>query len=185
MAVAPRMFGLLALAGGIIGLFTWIGMDDAPTVQAGSQEAPRRFESSAECRECHQDVWDEWHGSHHQIAYLNPEVRALSDDFRNKECQACHLPRPISETGYGQRVLPRQTHPEEGVSCLTCHQGVDGSILGRNDRPSAPCKPKASPEAISVEACASCHNQHQTTDQWRASHYAQQGTTCNDCHMPH
>jgi nitrate/TMAO reductase-like tetraheme cytochrome c subunit len=184
MSTAPRLFGLFALLATVVGLFTWIGGGGERPPSQGT-EPVRRFESSAECRECHQAVWDEWHGSHHQISYLNPEVRALADDFRNKECQACHLPRPISETGYGQRVLPRQTHPEEGVSCLTCHQGVDGSILGRNDVPSAPCRPKASKEAISVEACASCHNQHQTTDQWRASHYAQQGVTCNDCHMPH
>ncbi len=185
MASGPRWLALLALAAVLVGLFTWIAGGGTAGANAAGEGAPARvFQSSAECRDCHQDVWNEWHGSHHQISYLNPEVRALADDFRNKECQACHLPRPIAETGYGQRVLPRQTHPEEGVSCLTCHQAADGSIVGRNDVPSAPCKPRASPAAISVDACASCHNQHQTTDQWRASHYAQQGVTCNDCHMP-
>jgi hypothetical protein len=143
-----------------------------------------RFESADQCRACHEDVWKEWHGSHHQIAYLNPEVRKLSDDFRNKECQACHLPRPISITGYDQRTLPRQTHPDEGVSCLTCHQGAQGEILGRQARPQAPCAPVASSELVAVALCASCHNQHQTTDQWRASPQAAKGTSCNDCHMP-
>lgn len=179
MSLGLRLLLLALVLGALGGGFAWIGT--APSNHA----ALPRFESAAQCRECHAAIWDEWQGSHHQIAYSNPEVRALAEDFRNKECQACHLPRPISETGYGQRVLPRQTQPDEGVSCLTCHLGADGSILGRNSVPNAPCRPIASPEAISVEACASCHNQHLTTDQWRASHFAQQGQTCSDCHMPH
>ncbi|MCA8965032.1 MAG: hypothetical protein H6838_08325 [Planctomycetes bacterium] len=185
MSTGTRLLIAVLLLAALIGLFTWISADD--TAGTGGTVAAadvRVFTSSAECRDCHQDVWDEWYGSHHQISYLNPEVRGLSDDFRNKECQACHLPRPVSETGYGQRVLPRQTQPDEGVSCLTCHQGADGSILGRNAVPSAPCKPRASQEMIAVQMCESCHNQHQTTDQWRASTFAQAGTTCNDCHMP-
>jgi hypothetical protein len=82
------------------------------------------------------------------------------------------------------RTLPRRTHFEEGTSCITCHLAPDGGILGRQSRPDAPCKPQASTEFLAVDACASCHNQHGTTDQWRASHFAQQGTDCSACHMP-
>lgn len=180
------LFLLLAVGAGVV---SWLGGGRSAGggdegAAAGGADLPRTFQSSAECRECHQDVWDEWHGSHHQISYLNPEVRALSDDFRNKECQACHLPRPVAVTGYGQRVLPRQTHPEEGVSCLSCHQAADGAILGRNAAPAAPCRVRASADLVSVELCASCHNQHLTTDQWRQSHYPAKGQDCNHCHMP-
>lgn len=143
-----------------------------------------RWESSAQCRECHQDVYDEWHGSHHQIAFTNPEVRDLSDDFRKEECMDCHLPRPLAVTGFGKRTLPRRTHFDEGVSCITCHLGPDGGILGRHDRPEVPCKPQHSADFLAVDACASCHNQHWTTDQWRASHYPAQGIDCSSCHMP-
>lgn len=143
-----------------------------------------RWESSAQCRECHQDIYDEWHGSHHQIAFTNPEVRVTSDEFRKEECMDCHLPRPLAVTGFGKRTLPRRTHFDEGVSCITCHLGPDGGILGRQSRPEAPCKPVASTEFMAVDACASCHNQHGTTDQWRESHYAAQGTDCSSCHMP-
>lgn len=143
-----------------------------------------RWESSAQCRDCHQDVFDEWHGSHHQIAFTNPEVRELSDDFRKEECMDCHLPRPLAVTGFGKRTLPRRTHFDEGVSCITCHLAPDGGILGRNDRPEVPCKPQRSADFFAVDACASCHNQHWTTDQWRASHWAQQGIDCASCHMP-
>lgn len=182
MKARPRLLAAALLIAGVAGVLAWLG--SAPGEAAGVIDVPRRFQSSTECRECHRAVWEEWHGSQHQISYLNPEVRALSDDFRNKECQACHLPRPVAVTGYGQRVLPRQTFPDEGVSCLTCHQAADGGIVGRRDGPTAPCGVRASADLVSVALCESCHNQHQTTDQWRATRFAAAGTDCNACHMP-
>jgi len=143
-----------------------------------------RWESSAQCKQCHADVYAEWLGSHHQIAFTNPEVRQLSDDFRKEECMDCHLPRPLAITGFGQRTLPRRTHFDEGVGCISCHLAADGGILARNDRPEVPCRPRASTEFLAVDACASCHNQHGTTDQWRASRFSKQGTDCASCHMP-
>ncbi|MCA8949276.1 MAG: hypothetical protein KDE27_07225 [Planctomycetes bacterium] len=143
-----------------------------------------RWESSVQCKSCHEDVYAEWTGSHHQIAFTNPEVRKLSDDFRKEECMDCHLPRPLVITGFGSRTLPRRTHFDEGISCISCHLGPDGGLLARNDRPEVPCAPKRSTDFLAVKSCESCHNQHWTTDQWRASPYAAQGTDCASCHMP-
>lgn len=178
----PARIGLVAvLLAGFGGAIAFLSGGAKPVAATG---AGVRWESSAQCRDCHQDVFDEWHGSHHQIAFTNPEVRALSDDFTKQECRDCHLPRPLAVTGFGRPTLPRGTHFDEGVSCITCHLGPDGGILGRNDRPEVPCKVKASRDFLAVDACASCHNQHFTTDQWRASHWAAQGTDCSACHMP-
>ncbi len=182
MTMRSRLLAALLLVAALVAAIAWL-TDAPPGAAQRATTAPLAFQSSAECRACHEDVWDEWHGSHHQIAYLNPEVRALSEDFRNKDCQACHLPRPVSLTGYGQRVLPRQTHPDEGVGCLACHQDVGGAILGRHAAPDAPCKVRASAAFASADMCSSCHNQHTTTDQWRASHYPSLGHDCNHCHM--
>lgn len=186
MKTNARIVVAIALVAGLAGLLVWLARAPTPPVDTAATDSASTptFQSSAECRACHQDVWDEWHGSHHQISYLNPEVRALSDDFRNKDCQACHLPRPVSLTGYGQRVLPRQTHLDEGVGCLACHQDIDGAILGRHAAPDAPCRVRASAAFTSADMCASCHNQHTTTDQWRASRYPAAGQDCNHCHMP-
>jgi hypothetical protein len=167
---------LLAAAGGGVAALAARGR--------GAARVPSRWTSSAQCRECHGREWAQWHGSHHQIAFQNPEVRKLSDDFRNKECQACHLPRPVFEVGLGKRTLPRITRPDEGVDCLTCHLAADGGLVGRTAAPDAPCRPRAEPAFASVELCATCHNQHQTTDQFRASPFAHNGGHCNDCHMP-
>jgi hypothetical protein len=184
-SVGLRIGALVALGAASAAFGLWVsGGDPTGEPAGGGAPAAARWQSAQQCRECHQDVFDEWSGSHHQISYLNPEVRALSDDFRNKECQACHLPRPVAVTGYGQRVLPRLTQPDEGVSCLTCHLGSSGEVLGRHSLPDAPCAPVASADLIGVELCASCHNQHQTTDQWRQSSFAQQQQDCNHCHMP-
>lgn len=180
MNLFVRLLILAALAGGIIALVTFL--------QAAPSDAAQVIESqwtdSSQCMECHQDVWDEWHGSHHQIAYTNPEVRKLSNDFRNKECQTCHLPRPIFETGIKQRPLPRSSTPLDGVSCLTCHLAPDGGIYGRHDMPEAPCNPVRSDAFLSVDLCATCHNQHFTTDQYRASEWPSRDVSCNSCHMP-
>lgn len=96
----------------------------------------------------------------------------------------CHLPRPLAITGFGKRTLPRRTHFDEGVSCISCHLGPDGGIVGRADRPELPCKPRRSDAFLAVDTCASCHNQHGTTDQWRASSFAKIGSDCSSCHMP-
>ena len=179
MNLPARIGIVLGLLGSLLGVGAFLSAGENATAANAT-----RWESSQQCRQCHQDVYDEWHGSHHQISFTNPEVRALSDDFRKEECKDCHLPRPLAVTGFGQRCLPRSTHLDEGVSCITCHLGPDGGIVGANDRPEVPCRPQRNIEFLQVDACASCHNQHGTTDQWRASHYAEQGTTCSSCHMP-
>jgi len=152
----------------------------ANTEQTGSIPV---WQSSRQCKDCHASEYREWLGSHHQIAYTNPAVRELSDDFRNKECQACHLPRPVFVTGVTERTLPRLTRPDEGVDCLACHLSDSGDILARHTRPDAPCRPRASDDLISVRLCETCHNQHGTTDQWRDSGYPERAITCNECHM--
>ncbi|MBI5853111.1 MAG: hypothetical protein HZB39_19035 [Planctomycetes bacterium] len=179
--VAALAFVALA---GVTG--AWLFQGDGTAGGGASQPGDARFRwtNSEQCRDCHRAVWDEWQGSHHQISYLNPEVRKLSDDFRNKECQACHLPQPIDVTGFGQRALPRLTRPDQGVDCITCHVGRSGEVFAAHDVPTAPCRPRTDPRFVSMSLCESCHNQHQTTDQWRASPSAKQDVDCNDCHMP-
>jgi hypothetical protein len=159
------------------------GTPTGPTATQELADIPV-FTSSEQCKACHEDVYAEWRSSHHAIAYTNPEVRKLSDDFRNKECQACHLPRPILETGLGRRPLPRYDRPNEGVGCITCHMDQHGRIVGRNTRLDAGCMPIRNEPWLTMENCKTCHNQHGTTDQWEASEYPSRKIDCNTCHMP-
>ena len=141
----PARIGIVALVlgafAGSIAILSSGGKTEGAGGGAGTGAATTRWESSTQCRDCHRDVYDEWFGSHHQISFTNPEVRTTSDDFRKEECMDCHLPRPLAVTGFGNRTLPRRTHFDEGVGCITCHLGPDGGILGRQSRPDAPCNP--------------------------------------------
>lgn len=178
----PLRLGLaIAVLGAFGATLTWL---NASGTTGPAPAGAVRWESAQQCKQCHADVFAEWSGSHHAIAYTNPEVRKLSEDFRKEECMDCHLPRPLAFTGFGSRTLPRRTHFDEGISCISCHLGPDGGLVGRNDRPEVPCKPQRDEQFLAVDACMACHNQHGTTDQWRASTYAAEGVTCAACHMP-
>jgi hypothetical protein len=151
-------------------------------------EAPRQFTSSEQCKSCHEQAYAEWSVSWHAAAWNDPEVRALSNDFANTDCIDCHAPRPIFETGIGERVLPRSARRGEGVDCIACHMLPEGHIsgglvAGTRDDPSAECRPVAVRDLGTSAFCAVCHDQHDTTKQWKATDYAAKGIGCIDCHM--
>lgn len=151
-----------------------------------AEAVPQVFASSSECQQCHARVYSEWESSWHARAWNDPDVRALSNDFANTDCIDCHAPRPVFETGLGNRVLPRSARRAEGVDCITCHllpPGSRGTVAGRMDAPSAACRPETKRELANAEFCAPCHDQHKTVEQWKASSYAVRGIDCIDCHM--
>lgn len=142
------------------------------------------------CLPCHAAVYDEWSDSMHSQAFLDPQVRApdQSDNFRKTECLPCHAPRPIFEHGIeeGQRVLARIERRADGVDCLSCH-GL-GAAEGNGVAATRPgltgaCRPVQRTELLSHAACAACHDQHNTHQEWLASPAAAAGISCADCHM--
>lgn len=177
-----RAVGFAALAAGIFAVWAVLR---AP-LPAGEAQA---FTSSEQCKACHATEYAEWSTSWHAQAWSDPEVRALSNDFANADCIDCHAPRPVFETGVGQRVLPRSARRGEGVDCITCHalpaKHVSGGLVaGTRDSPGAACKPAAVRDLGSSAFCATCHDQHDTAKQWRATDYAARGIGCVECHMP-
>lgn len=142
------------------------------------------FTSSSQCEACHAVPYAEWAASQHAQSWVNPAVRALSNDFANTDCIDCHAPRPVLETGLANRVLPRESRRQEGVDCIACHQRPDGTMAGTLERVDVPCRPVAVRDLARPEFCAPCHDQHKTVEQWRATSYAEQGVGCLDCHMP-
>ena len=152
-----------------------------PVVEA----EPVVWTSSEQCIACHAEVGAEWRESWHAQSWTDPLPRApdQSNDFSNTDCIDCHAPRPIFETGIGERVLPRAVRRVEGVDCIACHLLPDGRVAGTIDNPSAPCRPKAMRDLRRAEYCAGCHNQHGTVDQWSESSWGAQNVSCIDCHM--
>ena len=175
--VAAVVFSLIAIAGLVA-----LGMllkEPEEIVALGPM-------TSADCKQCHADLYAEWEDSHHEFAFNNPEVRKLSQDFRNEECLACHAPRPVLGFEPGERVLARSSDRTHGVDCLACHQHPDGegvATANRTPQKSAPCQPYFEPRMESVDLCASCHNQHKTVEQWRVAPEHLKGDNCLHCHM--
>jgi len=183
--MGPRPRAAKVVAGlAVIGLSGWALA--AIFLGGEAPAAPRAFTSSRQCRECHAEVYAEWESSWHAAAWNDPDVRALSNDFANTDCIDCHAPRPIFETGVGNRVLPRSSRRSEGVDCIACHQLVVAGrthVAGTIDSTRAACLPLARVELARPEFCAGCHNQHKTVDQWRESRWFEEGVDCLDCHM--
>ncbi len=186
MKIAKTVAGLLVVVCAAW-LFLAVFDDPLPVSEA------RVFTSSRQCQECHAQVYDEWASSEHANSWTGEDVRALSNDFSNKDCIDCHAPRPVFETGVGERVLPRSSRRVEGVDCLTCHQlpeevgaGFEaGRMAGTLTSHAAACRPVERRELARVDLCVSCHDQHETVKQWRATPYAEQGVDCFACHMPY
>ena len=184
MKAARLALGVLCIA-----LALWFAVnvfiDPAPA------QAARTFESSVSCQDCHAEVYAEWEGSQHAMAWTNPAVRALSNDFANQDCIDCHAPRPIFVSGIGERVLPRASRRVEGVDCIACHllpetsDGSPGGMAGTINNDKAACRPVQRVELQRVEFCAGCHDQHETVRQWKASEWPARGEDCLSCHMPY
>lgn len=167
---------VLALAGWLL---VSVQSDPPDTAQA------RTFTSSRQCQECHAQIYEEWSSSEHANSWTGEDVRTLSNNFANKDCIDCHAPRPVFETGIGERVLPRSSRRAEGVDCITCHQLPEGGMAGTISSDRAACMPVERRELARVELCVSCHDQHETVKQWRATPYPDAGIDCLTCHMPY
>jgi nitrate/TMAO reductase-like tetraheme cytochrome c subunit len=142
-----------------------------------------RFSSSAQCAECHAEVYAEWETTWHAQAFTDPDVRWLSNDFEQVECIDCHAPRPVFETGLASPPLRRADRRTEGVDCIACHRTPEG-FAGPTPATAGGCGPVHDARISTPEFCAGCHDQHDTVKEWRATPFAARGETCVDCHMP-
>lgn len=173
-----QLAGLIVLALAAWLLLALFGPTPAPA-------SALQFTSSQQCRECHVEVYAEWEQSWHARSWIDEDVREQSKDFADTNCIDCHAPRPVFETGIGQRVLPRTSRRVEGVDCITCHVLPEGGVAATIDDKSAACRPVLKVELQRVDFCAGCHDQHKTVRQWRETPYAEQNIGCIECHMPY
>jgi len=210
--VSGKRAFLVGLAAACVGLVLWAALGGggspvpvhppgsvappSPSAEAPPPAAPgrRTFTHPVQCKECHPEVWEEWAPSMHARATTEPEVRALSDDFRTVECLSCHAPQPIHSTPLGGRVFERSSRLETGVDCLSCHLLPDGSVAAARDLPSAPCSPRRTPTLREAITCKGCHEQHGLVSEWETlfskpdpakGALLTQGRpeSCIDCHM--
>ncbi len=143
---------------------------------------------SADCQECHPDVYAEWKKSWHAMAWKDPHVRdkQQADNFKKKDCIPCHAPRPIFERGLrqGERVVERISNRDDGVDCISCHRLPQGGYAAANKTAQGPCGATFHPLLNSQKLCAPCHNQHKTVDEWMSAPPDLKKENCGSCHMP-
>lgn len=136
------------------------------------------------CGRCHERAFNEWKGTLHERAWIDPVYRMSAGDPPKLECRGCHSMEPIlareisSDVSY--RPVYRPYLKEEGVNCLSCHGLADGSVAAARDMPGAPCRPRRDDRLRSTDFCGACHNpSHLVVDEWRQS---KSGKSCADCH---
>ncbi len=191
---ALRVSAIVLLAAGLAGwiVAVWY-LADQPLEEVGgaggelggSDQAialrPFRFRSNEECEPCHREIFDEWFEDQHSKAWFNQPL--LVQDPKLTECNCCHAPRPVLETGIEALAVIRTDLFHEGVGCIACHVNVD-HVEGPRPSSDAACNPRENPTFTQSRICASCHAPHGSLDEWKQSEWATKGYTCQSCHMP-
>ena len=89
----------------------------------------------ATCKECHEQHYDEWAGSMHAYASIDPVFRAMNARGQREAqignfCVNCHAPMAVREAQSSEPIDIDQV-PEQlqGVTCYFCHnvESVDGT----------------------------------------------------------
>jgi predicted CXXCH cytochrome family protein len=181
MQLGTRTFWALIICLLFAGLL-WIarGGGDSALDPSAAQAALSR----SSCRDCHPEVWAQWEQSPHSRSWSDPNVQAAFQHFGfDRKCESCHAPQPVLVAGLSAPAELRDEDRDCGVDCLTCHQLPEGAgVAARRTLPDAPCRPVATPELTAGRMCGTCHDP--IFKDWQASTYADEGKTCQGCHMP-
>lgn len=167
------------------------------------------FDSSEKCGKCHDQIFDRWKESMHSRATSDPIFRASymeahykSGGAAAKICLTCHAPTSKFTHGFNLDV----SLTSEGITCDFCHsiKSIDrdkdypfevdlgNTKYGPNKTGSVKQhEVKYSPLFSDAEFCAACHEYTPggvpvmtTYSEWKESVYADEGKTCQYCHMP-
>ncbi len=167
--------------------------------------------ASKNCKECHEEIYNHWKNAMHSMSIEDPIFKAsyMEAYFKTAgeakfNCLRCHAPIAFLNNDYDLK----KKITKEGVNCDFCHS-IKEVNLDNKDNPfeleigeikrgplsdveSPAHKTKSSALFKSSELCAGCHEYTNrngvkvlgTYSEWRASPYAEEGTHCQNCHMP-
>ncbi len=169
------------------------------------------FDSARVCGACHPEIFEKWSLSMHAMSYTDPIfeealLRAYyySGGEAAERCLGCHSPT-ATRTG---DLLGKTDLTKEGVTCDFCHSvgaitadskgnlsyTIEHSVLHGPGRHLPDDEHGLARKEFFArsEICAGCHDYTMpdgtivfaTYSEWKASKYAEQGTQCQDCHMP-
>ncbi|NIM59984.1 MAG: hypothetical protein GTO16_13750 [Candidatus Aminicenantes bacterium] len=167
--------------------------------------------ASKNCKECHEEIYNHWKNAMHSMSIEDPIFKAsYMESYLNTageakfNCMRCHAPIALINNDYDLK----NEITKEGVSCDFCHSvkkvNLDNKLnpfeLEIGDVKRGPLSDVDSPAHktepsllfTSSELCAGCHEYTNdngatvlgTYSEWKKSPYAEEGTHCQDCHMP-
>jgi nitrate/TMAO reductase-like tetraheme cytochrome c subunit len=205
----PSLEAAMALI--LLGAILIILVGGMPASSAARTIKPGVFTSSETCAECHEQIHSLWRHSMHGMSFSDPifqvsYMRAYFEVGReaSETCLRCHAPA-AALTGDLEMQDPIS---REGITCDFCHSvaavdldrrlkpyvlRLDGVKRGPLGDAKSPVHAVAkSPLHRSAEFCAGCHEYSNsrgllvlsTYSEWKASSYAKEGKTCQNCHMP-
>ena len=170
----------------------------APRARAPGHDSLKVNEA---CASCHQAIAEEWRGSMHRAAWVDPVFQKAYAIEAQAFCRSCHAPEadPASP--------PDDSAKAVGVGCTTCHVQNDRIFAATAPAPSAaerggssaaPASSSGAPHAVfgdprlaTREACGSCHQfdfpgesavMQDTLREHARSSFA--SVECQACHMP-
>lgn len=150
-----------------------------------------------DCARCHADVVEEWSQTAHALAWVDKQYQEqLADKKKPESCHGCHIPKPIFAArgdGAGEisgKPPARDDLREHGVSCVSCHLGAGGAMLGPRGAATAAHPTKLSSAFVgagSNELCSGCHKTNigpvvGLAKDFEQSKQAERGRSCVGCH---
>jgi len=108
------------------------------TTDTGKPVTPDKFESPEICSGCHADIYNQWKGSMHSSAFVDPIFAALwklgieeTKGFTTNLCGGCHSAVGVVSGDLALKENQFHTSPiaKEGVQCDLCHTIKDTAFL--------------------------------------------------------
>jgi len=177
-------------------------------------QAKNKYLDNHSCNECHEKIYEEYHGSAHAKSYFTDELhKAIADKVSTKKyaCATCHMPMAdnLKELVEGDARPDKnnKTHTD-AISCYFCHtiayvrnahkhnintkarqaENFKPTLYGRLVKPDDSDKHSSTSNPVyAKKVCMGCHS-HKLNDNnvtiFRAMSKEQDSIKCIECHMP-
>ncbi len=85
-----------------------------------------KYLTNKSCKECHEQIYDEYQHSWHSKTYFNDQLhKSVADRVKVYDCAKCHMPAASNiEDLESGKTKPNPIHQtqKDAVSCFYCHQ---------------------------------------------------------------
>jgi hypothetical protein len=160
------------------------------------------WQSSEDCRSCHEKVYDNWKGSRHRVSHTNELYKVSFRQEPMSWCLNCHS--PLMEPGRDETNFDARFQSDDGISCITCHVREGKILTGSTPKKQQGIHDyKPIKEMQASEFCGNCHQfnfptreshagktpleystlpMQNTLQEWKESSYYPE-KTCQSCHL--